>query len=200
MKKTKWLNVLLKWMSKKLGSCLTTQHQKYRICLYNKTVIPFALVVYELIAASSCLYFANTTYTARNFYCIIFESVHWKIHFNKIKAGCRTPSPFSLLKVPNNPWVYRLSVSAPDFRRLRLPVGNVMILQTKTTIKSYLFFSLTILRIGIILLVILCTHSSSYSEHKLDVEHHYIELIYNVMILYKNIKDFIPEVEGMADN
>ena len=34
-------------MSKKSGSCLTTQHAKYRVCLYNKTIIPFALVVYE---------------------------------------------------------------------------------------------------------------------------------------------------------
>ena len=32
---------------------LTTQHQKYRVCLENKTVIPFALVVYELIANSA---------------------------------------------------------------------------------------------------------------------------------------------------
>ena len=37
-------------MSKKSGSCLTTQHQKYRVCLYNKTIISFALIVYELIA------------------------------------------------------------------------------------------------------------------------------------------------------
>ena len=36
-------------MSKKSGSCLTTQHQKDCVCLYNKTVIPFDLVVYELI-------------------------------------------------------------------------------------------------------------------------------------------------------
>ena len=43
----KGLNVLLKWTSKKSRSCLTTQQQKYRICLYNKTIIPFALVVYE---------------------------------------------------------------------------------------------------------------------------------------------------------
>ena len=41
------------------GSCLTTQHQKYRVCLYNKTVIPFALVVYELIAN------AMSSYTTR---------------------------------------------------------------------------------------------------------------------------------------
>ena len=26
-----------------------TQHQKYRVCLYNKTIIQFALVVYELV-------------------------------------------------------------------------------------------------------------------------------------------------------
>ena len=41
-----------KVMSKKSGSCLTTQHQKYRVCLYNKTIIPFTLVVYELIMSS----------------------------------------------------------------------------------------------------------------------------------------------------
>ena len=30
---------------------MTTQHQEYRVCLYNKTIIPSALVVvYELIA------------------------------------------------------------------------------------------------------------------------------------------------------
>ena len=52
-KTPKWLNVLLKWMSKKSGSCLTTQHQEYRVCLYNKTIIPFALVVHELIYYSS---------------------------------------------------------------------------------------------------------------------------------------------------
>ena len=40
-------------MSKKSGNCLTTEHQKYRVCLYNKTVIPFVLVVYELIANSA---------------------------------------------------------------------------------------------------------------------------------------------------
>ena len=38
-----------KVVSKKSGSYLTTQHQKYRVCLYNKTIMPFALVVYELI-------------------------------------------------------------------------------------------------------------------------------------------------------
>ena len=36
-------------MNKKSGSCLTTRHQENRVCLYNKTVIPFALVVDELI-------------------------------------------------------------------------------------------------------------------------------------------------------
>ena len=39
-------------MSKTSGSCLTTQRQKYCVCLYNKTIIPWALVVYELIAAT----------------------------------------------------------------------------------------------------------------------------------------------------
>ena len=51
--KAKWLNVLLKWMSEKSGSYLTTQHQKYRVCLYKKTFIPFALVIYELVANSA---------------------------------------------------------------------------------------------------------------------------------------------------
>ena len=40
----------------KSWSCLTTQHQKYGICLYNKAIIPFALVVYELIYDSSSCY------------------------------------------------------------------------------------------------------------------------------------------------
>ena len=51
-KTTKWLNVLLSWISEKSGSCLTTQRQKYRVCLNNKTIIPFAVVVYELITNS----------------------------------------------------------------------------------------------------------------------------------------------------
>ena len=28
---------------------MTTQHQKYRVCLYNKTIIAFSLVAYELL-------------------------------------------------------------------------------------------------------------------------------------------------------
>ena len=68
VKKTKWLNVLLKWMSKKSGSCLTTQDQKYRVCLYNKTIISFALVVYERI------YDSSSWYNCWRLRCFVFAS------------------------------------------------------------------------------------------------------------------------------
>ena len=58
------------------------------------------------------------------------------------------------------------------------------------------FYSLTILRVGVTLLVILCTHPGYSADHKLDVEQHYTELIFKAMILYESIKDFIPDVEG----
>ena len=55
-------------------SCLTTQHQKYRVCLYNKTIIPFALVVYELIAmqlGAMRLVGYELTYDSSSWYIIV---------------------------------------------------------------------------------------------------------------------------------
>ena len=76
----------------------------------------------------------------------------------------------------------------------------ILCLFTKKSLMFIAFCSLTILRVGVTLLVILCTHPGYSADHKLDVEHHYIELICKVMILYKSIKDFIPEVEGTSNN
>ena len=64
-------------MSKESGSCLTTQHQKYRVCLYIKTTIPFALIVYELIVNSAIrASLAMSSYTTRahsiTVYCLIY--------------------------------------------------------------------------------------------------------------------------------
>jgi hypothetical protein len=57
-------------------------------------------------------------------------------------------------------------------------------------------FSLSLVRSGINILVILCTHTSYLSDHRLHVEHQFIELIYKAMILFKNIRPYMPELEG----
>ena len=57
-------------------------------------------------------------------------------------------------------------------------------------------FSLSIVRAGINILVTLCTHACYSSEHKLDVEHEFLELINKSMNLFKNIRTHMPELEG----
>ena len=58
--------------------------------------------------------------------------------------------------------------------------------------------SLAVVREGINVLVILCTHTSYMSDHKLHVEHEFIELIYKSMILFKIIRPYMPELEALA--
>jgi hypothetical protein len=60
----------------------------------------------------------------------------------------------------------------------------------------HLFFSLPIVRTGLNLLVILCTHAHYSPDHKLHVEHEFTELIYKSMNLFKNIRPYMPELEG----
>ncbi|CAB4025944.1 Hypothetical predicted protein [Paramuricea clavata] len=58
--------------------------------------------------------------------------------------------------------------------------------------------SLPIVRTGLNLLVILCTHAHYSPDHKLHVEHEFTELIYKSMNLFKNIRPYMPELEALA--
>ena len=97
----------------KWGSCLTTQHPKYRICLYNKTIIhvPSALVVYELIANSALrVSLAMSSYTTRDhgvivnctFYtygpCTLLWQTHTHMHSTGLQGTITNPAFWLIIK------------------------------------------------------------------------------------------------------
>ncbi|XP_028398505.1 uncharacterized protein LOC114522084 [Dendronephthya gigantea] len=64
--------------------------------------------------------------------------------------------------------------------------------------KVILDTSLALVRTGVNILVVLCTHSCFAPGHKLHVEHKFTELIYNAMTLFKRIRPHIPDFEEIA--
>ena len=87
-------------MRQKSGSCLTTQHQKYRVCLYNKTIILFVLVVFELRYDEAYAIFRHPHKTIAKVIYLDFEKNRFfnksnsdnMIMFIKLRLNLKLPS------------------------------------------------------------------------------------------------------------